>query len=121
MVAVELAGTVDQPDEAERLGGVAQLPSAGGVVLLAEHADVVAQSQQPLKQRSRLVATTDPGQRVDQPETARQERSLAAGETVVAGLGVIAQQQTVAAEVALDRVHGAHDAVVVIRQEADSR
>src|SRR5689334_21893853 len=110
VVSAELSGAVDQSDQAESLWGVAQLAAGLRVVLLAEHPDVVAQAQQTFEQRGGLFALSDSGERVDQPEGAREEGAFAAGQAVVALLRVVAEQESVPAEFLLDRLHRGDDA-----------
>src|SRR5512135_3030323 len=109
VVPAELSGAVDQSDEAESLRCVAQLAAGLRVVFLADHPDVVAQAQQTFEQRGRLLTLSDSGERVDQPEGAREEGAVAAGQAVVALLGVVAEQETVPAEFVLDCLHGGDD------------
>ena len=52
------------------------------VPLLAEQPDVVAQVEQPLEELARLVAASGQGEGVGEPEAAREERALVAGQPV---------------------------------------
>jgi hypothetical protein len=48
-----------------------------GVVFLGQRADVISRVEQPLEQLARFGVSTCEQQRVDQPEAARQECTLA--------------------------------------------
>ena len=111
----------DQGQVRERLWEVARHPRAGDVVLLAEQADVVGESQQALHQPPRVVGTAREGVRRHQPERAGQERVLVAGDAVDAGLGPVAEQQPVAHQVGFHGRDRAEDPRIVARQEADLR
>jgi hypothetical protein len=52
---------VDQRDVTEGLGKVADQPAGGGVVLLGEQADVVAQGEQPVEGQPRLFVAAHQG------------------------------------------------------------
>src|SRR5688500_16749594 len=53
--AVQVERGIHQRHVGERLREVADLPPQTGIVLLGEEADVVAQREQPLEQRARVV------------------------------------------------------------------
>ena len=72
----EVVGGVDEGDVGERLRKVADLPPRARVVLLGEQADVVAQREQPLEQRPRLVVAPLQDVVVGEPEAAGEERAL---------------------------------------------
>ena len=55
-------------DMGERLGEVAELSTADGVVLLGEKADIVSQTQQALVERGGLGVAAHQGQAVNEPE-----------------------------------------------------
>ena len=57
----------------------------------------------------------------DEPERARQEGVLVAGEPVDAGLGAVAQHEAVAHQVLLDGPDGADHPGIVAGEEADRR
>ena len=98
---------------AERLREVADLPLARDVVLLCEQAEVVAQAEQPLEQRARLVDAAVERERVDQPERAGQELAFVARQPVVGLGGRVARDEAVAPELARDRVDRSGDPLVV--------
>ena len=72
-------------------------------------------------QRRRVVDAARLRVLLDEPERAGEERVLAAGQAVDAGLGAVAQQQAVAQEVVLDRGDGAEHPRVVGCAVADLR
>jgi len=87
------------------------------VVLLAEHAYVVAQVQQPPEENIGLFGASDAVERVGQPEAAGEEGALLAGKPVRAAVsgGVVAQQEPVPAQLRLDGIDRADDPLVVER------
>ena len=96
--------------------------SALGVVLLRDEAEVVAKPEQPLVQLDRLVAATLLVEDGGEPERAREEHALARREAVdvrVLLVRAVALDESAADELGLDRSHGADDALVGRRQEAD--
>ncbi len=103
----------------EGLGEVARHAAGFDVVLLRHQTQVVAQLEQPLEQRSRVV---DPAQQhigVGQPETAGQEGSLARRQAVRHLGGVVAHEQAVRGhQLALDRLDRRHEDGVVGLDEA---
>src|SRR5262245_28428988 len=119
----KVVGRVHEPDVRERLREVAEQPLLVRVVLLGEQAEVVADSEQPLEERARLVPAAEGGEAVDEPERARQEHALAGREAVDLArvLLAVALDEAVARQVALDALDRADDARVVDRQEADER
>src|SRR3546814_918829 len=119
----EVERGVHQADVAERLREVTELATGHRVVLLGEEPHVVAQGEQPLEQRSGLVDPADEGQRVGHPERAEQEGALAPRQAVDRrpGAGRVSLDEAVDAELALHRLDGADDALVVGRQEPHHR
>ena len=105
---------------AERLGEVADLAASRDVVLLREQAEVVAQPEQAVEQRSGFVDPAVEGERADQPERAGEELSLVARQPVVGVGRRVARDEAIAAELARDRVDGARDALVVAGQKPTS-
>ena len=79
----------------QRLGEVAELAAAAGIVLLGEQPHVVAQREQPVVEPARLVAPPEQDQVVHQPERAGEEESFARREAIHAGLGGIALDESV--------------------------
>src|SRR6266851_1540548 len=84
-VPVEVERGLDERHMAERLRRVADLTRIPGVVFLAEQADVVAQREQPVEELMCLFVADDHEKGVGQPETAREESALAAGQAVDGG------------------------------------
>ena len=105
----------------ERLREVAEHPARRRVVLLGDQPEVVAEAEQPLEERRRLLAAAHQRQVVDEPERAGEEHPLAARHPVEVVVGDIAAHQPVDAEPLLDRLDRAGDPRVLGRQEADQR
>ena len=120
----EVRGGVDEADVGERLREVAELAAARRVVLLGEQPDVVA--------RARAGARTSRARRPSRPMSARLSASqneqgrnapspAGSPSTAPVGLGLVAGDEAVVQQRALDRVDGADDARVVAGQEPDDR
>lgn len=121
VAAAEVASCVDQPDMTECLRSVPQLTPGNRVVLLAQHAKVVAEVQESLEQPAGLLSLPDPVQGVSQPKGAGEEGAFLSGEAVHAavGVGLVAQQEAVVLQFPADRGHGADDPIVGEGQEPD--
>lgn len=104
LVAAELSRAVDQSDKAECLRRVAEMAFQFGIVLFAEHSDVVAQGEKTLVECGRLVMLAHAAEGIDQPEAACKECAFRSGKSVVAFLRVVAQQEAVVAQVLANRV-----------------
>src|SRR5215210_3473555 len=111
----------NEREVAERLREVPHLPPARDVVLLREEAEVVGQADQALEQFFRLVDAAIARERVDEPEGARQELALVAGQAVVGLSGRVTRDEAVATELARNRVNRPRYAIVRSRQEANER
>ena len=110
---------VDQGDVAEGLREVAHEALGLHIILLRDQTDIVADADQPLDQRTRLLAAVQADEVVGIPERAGQERALVAGQPVRGlVLGVVAQHEAVPHQGAADRVDGADYARIILRQEA---
>ena len=105
----------------ERLREVPQLPLRLRVVLLGEQSHVVGEPGEPLEQLMGLVLPAHEREVVDEPERARQERALARRQPVDAALGRVALDVAVDHQLPLDRLDGAHHALVGGGQEPDER
>src|SRR5438034_1287087 len=71
----EVRRGVDDRGVREGLREIAEQPPPGRIVFFGEQAEIVADRQQALEQRNRVVASPDQGKAVGQPEAARQEHS----------------------------------------------
>src|SRR5947207_540959 len=118
-LAAEDPGRADEREVGECLREVADLPVAGGVVLLGVQAEVVAQGEEPLEQFPRLGLAAVERERLDQPERAGKELALAARQAVVADVGRVAGDEAVMAELAADRVDGGGETAVGRVEQAD--
>ena len=85
---------VDQRHMRECLRKIAEQLARGGIVFLAQQADIVAERDQPLEQGVCVVEPAEHHIGIDQPEAARQERAFARRQPVVRARGVVAQHQT---------------------------
>jgi hypothetical protein len=108
----------DQTHVAERLREVPEQLAGAWVDLLGQEPDVVREAAGVLEERLGSFTATRPREAADKPERADDERSLAAAETVV---GAVAKHQPLLDELALDRVEGGKDALVIRRKKADQR
>ena len=117
----ERVGGPDEGQVGERLGVVADHPVSVRVVLLRQQAHVVDERHQAVHQVARRSCRPASGERLDQPERARQERVLDPGSPSTPVLGAVPQQQPVAHEVLLDGGDGAEHLRVVRRQEPADR
>src|SRR6188474_1919361 len=72
-LAGQVAGGVDEAHVAHRLGEVPEEPARGGIVLLGQEPDVVAEREQPLEDLGRLADAALEREVVGQPERAREE------------------------------------------------
>ena len=77
VMAGQAVGGVDERDVREGLREVADEAPRHRVVLLGEEAEVVAQREQALEERPRVVDAADQVQAVGEPERAGEERALA--------------------------------------------
>src|ERR1700761_3191691 len=93
---------IDEREMRESLRKVAEVATVVRIVFLRQKPHVIAQSQQPLEQSASLVVTTQQHIIVDQPEAAGEKGALARGQAVDCGPGVIAQDKSVAQQLALD-------------------
>src|SRR5712691_200411 len=102
----EVMRGVDERDVRERLREVADLAAAARVVLLGQQADVVAQREDPLEQRARLVDAPEQHVRVGEPEAARDEHPFARRQAVLGFTGAVPDDEAVAQQLALDCLDG---------------
>src|SRR5690348_16489761 len=103
---------------AEGLRKVAELSPELRIVLLGEQSEIVPRPGRSLEEPSRVLLPTHHLIDHGEPERAREEYALIAGEPVDVGLGLEAQQEAILQELALERLDGADDARVGGRQEA---
>src|SRR6266487_1324072 len=106
----------DEADHAVGLDEVAPLLPGARIHVLGEQAVAVAAGEHVFEQRPRLVAPSDGGERVDVPEGADQKGVLRRSEVVLLD---ISENEVAASQLALDGGHGASEARVVVRQEAE--
>lgn len=104
---------------AEGLREVAEHAAGGGIIFFRQKPDIVADRKQPLEQAQRIVAAADHAEGVDEPEAAGEERAFAWRQPVVHLLRLVAQQQAIAQQLALDRLDCRDIARIVRRDEAD--
>src|ERR687898_3241611 len=95
----------------ERLWDVAEESAAGRIDLLRIKADVVRAGEQLPHQRACLLAPSQPGEDLRQPERAREEGALFAREPVVAA---IAANQITRAQVGADPIDGAGETLALV-------
>ena len=69
----------------ERLREITEQFSGRGVAFLAEEAEIVSQAQELLEHLGRNFDLANASESLDEPERTGEERSLAAGQAVVAG------------------------------------
>src|SRR5919204_1472941 len=122
--ALQVEGTVHERHVREGLREVAELAAELRVVLLGEQAEVGAEREEPLEELPRLVEPALEREVVDEPEGARQEGSFAGRQAVDRHrllVRLVALDEAVADELALDRRHRADHARVVGGEEADER
>src|SRR5438105_2521796 len=108
---------VDQRDVRERLGEVAEHAACDRVVLLREKSDVVAQAEQSREYLLRLVAPSKQDQIVDKPEAASEESAFAASQAVFRASSVVAPDEAVHHEIALNGLDRRLDAWIGGRKE----
>src|ERR1700691_5951186 len=82
----EIVGGVDQRDVGKSLRKISELPAKHGIVFLGKQANVVAQTEQTLKQTARLRRAAGHRVVVGEPERTRQERTLARRQSIDASL-----------------------------------
>src|SRR6187549_398946 len=82
MTVGEIARRVDQHYVRERLWKVAEQSATDGIVLLRQHAEVVAQADEPFEHLHRFIMTSLQVIVVRQPERARDEHAFTFGQTV---------------------------------------
>ena len=120
-VPVRFAAGVHQRHMAHGLREVPEQPPGVGLVLLGQQSDVVAQPDEPLEQRPRVVEAAHERQVVGQPERARQEDPLTRRQPVDAAVRLVAAHEAVRHQLPLDGRHRAPHPQVVRRQEPDER
>ncbi len=99
---------------------VAEHSASDGIELLRQQSDVVATSEQTLKQPSRIFVSILQKIVVDQPEAAGQESALAGREPVDAVLGFIPQDKLILDEQPLlDRFESSTNPWIIRRKKAD--
>src|SRR5919107_1015492 len=117
----KLERAVDQRQVGKRLWKVAYQPLCPRIVLFAQQAHVVAQREQPLEELHGLVSPAYAPQRVDHPEAADQERTLAPREAVVGLICPVSQDEAVFGQFVADGLYGTDHPLVVVGQEPDAR
>src|SRR5215469_6256722 len=105
----------------ESLREISHQAAAVRVIFLAKEAYVVAQPDQAIEKRPRLIPPSLQAVDVDQPEAAGEERSLPGRQAVRRAFAVVTQDETVHHQAALDRRHSAAHPRIVGRQEAEDR
>src|SRR4051812_36853519 len=88
------------------LGKIAEQSARARLVLLGEEVEVVAQGDQTLEKRLGFAQATGVNVGIDEPEAAREERTLLAGQAVVGVFRAIAQHEAVAQKVLLYGTNG---------------
>ena len=121
MVAGQRIGGANEREVRERLRRVPRLPLAVHVVLLREQSDIVREAAQPGHERHRVIDTAAVRVLLHEPERARQERMLGAGESVHTTFRAIAVQQPIHHERALHLGHGPEHARIVVGHVSDLR
>lgn len=119
----EILGGVDQRDMGEGLRVVASEAAGVSVVFLGEETERGAEREEAIEESDGFVAAAEKGEAVDEPEGARKEGTLAGREAVDVGGsgGMIAADEAVGDEIALDGFDRADDAWIVDGEEADER
>ncbi len=112
---------VDERDVREGLREVPELASEAWIVFLGQKADIVAQGQQALEQLASLADAPLQDEVVGEPKAAGKKHPLAGRQPVDYLSGVVAANQPVDDEPALDRRDGSDDAWIGRRQKADER
>ncbi len=112
--AGQIVGRVDEGHVAEGLGEVPEQLAGGGVVLLGQQPEVVADVEETFEERRRFVVPALEGKVVSQPERAGQEQALVAGEPVdfAQRPASVATHQAVDGELRLDGRHRTDDPLV---------
>src|SRR5689334_18027638 len=95
---------VDNFDMRESLRKITEQPARTRIVFFGHQSEIVAERQQLLEQLYRIVAPSDQSETVCQPEAACEKHPFAAGQPVETGARRIAQNKTVADQLALDRL-----------------
>src|ERR1700687_2597440 len=112
---------VDERDMREGLREVPELTSEARVILLRQKADIVTQGQQALEQFTGFGDAPLQNEVVGEPKAEGEKHPLAGRQPVDYLSGVIATDQPVDDEAALDRRDGSDGAWVCRRQKADQR
>jgi len=105
----------------ESLRKVPEHPPAADVVFLGEQADVVAQREEPLEQRTRFLEPALKDQVVGEPEAAGEEITFAPGQAVDVMVAAVAEHEAVDGEVTLDCGQRSDDARIPGRKESRHR
>src|SRR6266566_668734 len=105
----------DEADHAVRLDEIAPLLARPGIDVLGEQTVPVAAGEHVLEQGARLLPFSQRRQRVDVPEGAHQKGVLGLPEIVRLD---IAEHEVAATELAPDGANRAHEAGIVLRDEA---
>src|SRR5439155_5644555 len=95
----------------EPLWEISCLSLRGDIVLLGQQTDVIGEREQPLEQRTGIVASPERGQRFYEPEGAGNERALPRWESIVK-CRIVANDQSIDDEPLLDPFDGAPSARV---------
>jgi hypothetical protein len=98
---------IDKADVREGLREVSDQSPSGRVVFLGEEPEVVAQVEDPLEEPPRLRSAAEKGEIVGEPERADEEGRLSDGEAVDVGRRLVAADEAVVQELALDGFDGA--------------
>src|SRR5215475_3450574 len=114
----EVESAVDQRQMGERLREIADQPSRLRIVFFAQQADIIAQLEQAIEQRPRIMQSALQHIGINQPEAASQESPLARCKAVLGFLGVVAHHESVYQQVPLDRIDCAADPRVIGGQKA---
>lgn len=120
MIMRNVACRVDQRQMAQSLRKVAEHSFISWIVGFGQKADIIAETQEPLKQQARIFLASNQGEAVGQPETTREKSGLTRWERIDIWFCAIAQYKAVGHQIALNG-DGAPYARVAGRQKADQR
>src|SRR5690606_31974515 len=91
------------------------------IVLLGQQAKTVAKPEKPLEQAPCIFLAPDQKKGVRQPEGAGEECPLSRWQAIVGPMSIVAQDQPIEGQLALDSFDRPPDARIVRREEADGR
>ena len=103
----------------EGLREIAEEAPRPGIILLRQQADIIAKPEEAKEQLPGILQPAHQGIIVGEPEAAGEEGALPLGQPVQAAVGLIAQDQPIDQEPALDRRHRLDETRIFGGQEAD--